>query len=236
MIAITFALPAESRDFLRSLNSQSRVERNGISTIRGEIDHRTVEVLHTGVGEKVCRQRIDKFLQDQRFDYLISAGFAGALNDALQVGDLVLAKNFSTVELGERWSSVSSLPIYLADLLTVPDLIDSGEQRVALAHTSGADAVDMETEFIARACAKLGVPLLSLRVISDTPSELFPAPAHVLFDVEQQRTRMPKLAAYLLAHPNRVPRLVRFARRIAHGRKTLTTGLMESLRALLPAA
>src|SRR5262245_22950220 len=113
MIAITFALPAESQEFLRSLGSKSRVDRNGVRIIRSEIDDRTIEVLHTGVGEKVCRQRIGKFLQDQHFDCLISAGFAGALTDDLRVGDLLLAENFSTINLGQKWSSLSSLPIHL---------------------------------------------------------------------------------------------------------------------------
>jgi adenosylhomocysteine nucleosidase len=230
MIAVTFALPVESQEFLRSLGVQSRSNRNGISTIRGKIDDRPVEVLHTGVGEKVCRQRLGKFLQDQHFDCLISAGFAGALNDQLKIGDVLLAKNFSTIESIENRSSISSLPIHIADLLTVPALIDSGEERNKLARTSGAAAVDMETEFIARACAAKQIPLLSLRVISDTPRELFPAPANVLFDIERQRTQIPKLATYLLAHPSRVPRLVQFARRIARVRKILTNALVEIVR------
>lgn len=232
MIAVTFALPAESQGFLRSLGSKSRGDRNGIATMRGKIDDRSVEVLHTGVGEKVCRQRIGKFLAGQQFDCLISAGFAGALTDDLRVGDLLLAKNFSTVDLGQRWSSLSTSPIHLADMLTVTALIDSSEERMKLARTSGAGAVDMETEFIARACAKLGVPLLSLRVISDTPCELFPAPANVLFDIERQQTRMLKLATHLLAHPGRVPRLVQFGRRIAHARKILASALLEIVPAL----
>ena len=94
MIAVTFALPAESSEFLRALRNQSRTDRNCIRTIRGKIGDRKVEVLHTGVGEKVCRQRLGKFLEDQQFDLLISSGFAGALNDELQVGNLFLAKNF----------------------------------------------------------------------------------------------------------------------------------------------
>jgi adenosylhomocysteine nucleosidase len=242
MTAVTFALPAESQEFLRSLCGKSRAERNGIRTIRGKIDDHAVEVLHTGVGEKICRQRMAKFLsatgrihrgeQDQHFDCLISAGFAGALNDRLQLGGLLVAKNFSTVELDENRSSLSSLPIHIADLLTVPALINSREERNKLALTSGAVAVDMETEFIARACAAQGIPLLSLRVISDTPRELFPAPANILFDIEQQRTRMVKLAIYFLAHPNHVPRLVQFARRITQVRKTLATALMQVVRGL----
>jgi hypothetical protein len=90
----------------------------------------------------------------------------------------------------------------------------------------------METEFIARACAAHGIPLLSLRVITDTPREPFPAPAHVLFDVATQRTDLPKLAAFFLTHPNRIPRLLQFARKIAHARKTLADALVAIVREL----
>jgi nucleoside phosphorylase len=242
MIAITFALPAESAEFLRRLRDKSRADRDGIRTIRGKIDNRAVEVLHTGVGKNVCRQRMAKFLSgtgrirrgehDQHFDYLISAGFAGALNDRLQVGDLLIAKNFSTLWSAENRSSLSSLPIHIADLLTVPALINSGEDRNKLALTSGAVAVDMETEFIARACTVHGVPLLSLRVVSDTPKELFPAPTDVLFDVERQQTQMLKLATYFFAHPHRVPRLLQFARRIVRARRILASALVTIVRGL----
>jgi len=230
MIAVTFALPAESSEFLSRLRNSSRADRNDITTICGKIGDRQLEVLHTGIGEKVCRERIGKFLQDQQFELLISSGFAGALNDELQVGDLLLAKNFSTIELNATRSSPSTLPIHMADLLTVPTLIDSSDERSKLARTSGAVAVDMETEFIARACAANAIPLLSLRVITDTPRKLFPAPAHVLFDIAKQRTDLPKLATFFLTHPNRVPRLIQFARRIANARKILANALVAILR------
>ena len=232
MIAVTFALPEESSEFLRRLRAKSRADRNDISITRGVIDDRQIEVLHTGVGERVCRQRLGKFLDDQRFDLLISTGFAGALNDELQVGDLLLAKNFSTVDLDERRSSFSRLPIHMADLLTAPTLSDSSDERTEIARTTGAAAVDMETEFIARACAAHAIPLLSLRVITDTPREPFPAPAHVLFDVATQRTDLPKLAAFFLTHPNRIPGLLQFARKIAHARKTLADALVAIVREL----
>jgi hypothetical protein len=112
----------------------------------------------------------------------------------------------------------------------VPALIDSGEERMKLARASGAGAVDMETEFIARACAAQAIPLLSLRVISDTPRELFPAPANVLFDIERQHTRMPKLARYLATHPSLIPRLVQFARKIATARNILANALVDLVR------
>jgi len=232
MIAVTFALPAESSAFLRHLGNKSRSHRQGIRTIRGKIDDRTIEVLHTGVGEKTCRQRMASFLQDRQVDCLISAGFAGALNNKLHAGDLLFAENFSTFQLKEMRSGLGSSLIHRANLLTVPSIIDSVEERQKIAQTTGAAAIDMETEFIARGCAEHGVPLLSLRVISDTPSEPFPGPAKILFDVERQRTDAIKLSLHLLRHPTAIPRLVLFARRIARARRTLANALLEAVRAI----
>ena len=230
MIAITFALPAESSQFFRQLRNKSRADRNGIRIVRGTIDDRTIEVLHTGVGEKVCRDRIAKFLQNQQFEFLISAGFAGALNDQLEVGDVLMARNFSTVELKQAQSSLSTASIHAANMLTVPALIDSNEQRERMARESAVSAVDMETEFIARACAAHRIPLLSLRVITDTPTQPFPAPPNVLFDTQQQRARIAVLAKFFLTHPNRVPGLVQFARRITRARKILASALDAIVR------
>ncbi len=225
MIAVTFALPAESSEFLRRLGNKSRAERNGISIVRGTIDHRSIEVIHTGVGENICRERIGKFLENQQFDFLISAGFAGSLNHELQVNDLLVAKNFLTLDPKHAQSSLSNVSIHAANMLTVPALIDSCEERERIAAESGASAVDMETEFIARACAAHGIPLLALRVITDTPTQPFPAPPSVLFDIQRQRTHIAVLAKFFLAHPRRMPGLIQFARRISRARKILARAL-----------
>jgi nucleoside phosphorylase len=225
MIAVTFALPAESSEFLRRLGNKSRADRNDISIVRGTIDHLSIEVIHTGVGENVCRQRIGKFLENQQFDFLISAGFAGSLNHELQVNDLLVAKNFLTLDPKHAQSSLSNVSIHAANMLTVPALIDSCEERERIAAESGASAVDMETEFIARACAAHGIPLLALRVITDTPTQPFPAPPSVLFDIQRQRTHIAVLAKFFLAHPRRMPGLIQFARRISRARKILANAL-----------
>ena len=225
MIAVTFALPAESSQFLHRLGNKSRANRNGIRIVRGTIGHRSVEVIHTGVGENICKERIKKFLENQQFDFLISTGFAGSLNHELQVNDLLVARNFSTIDL--KHASLSNVSIYAANMLTVPALIDSSEQREKIARESGASAVDMETEFIARACAAHGIPLLALRVITDTPTQQFPAPPSVLFDIQKQRTHVALVARFFLAHPTRMPDLVQFARRIARARKTLSNALVR---------
>ena len=232
MIAVTFALPAESSKFLRRLRRKSRADRNGIRVVRGTIDDRAVEVLHTGVGEKICRERIGRFLADAQFDILISTGFAGALTNRLDVNDLLLAQNFSTGDLEQAQSALSGLSVRTGDLLTLSAVVHSREDRERMARESGAAAVDMETEFIAQACATHGIPLLSLRVITDTPHQPFPAPPEILFDVEQQRTHIWPFAKFFLAHPNRVPDLVQFARRIALTRNILANAIVDIVRKL----
>jgi hypothetical protein len=122
--------------------------------------------------------------------------------------------------------------IHAANMLTVPALIDSCEERERIAAESGASAVDMETEFIARACAAHGIPLLALRVITDTPTQPFPAPPSVLFDIQRQRTHIAVLAKFFLAHPRRMPGLIQFARRISRARKTLSNALVRIVRDL----
>ncbi len=231
-IAVTFALPAESSEFLALLGDKSRADRNGISIVRGTIGHLPIEVIHTGIGENLCRQRIGVLLENQRFDFLISAGFAGSLNNELQVNDLLIAKNFSTVDLKDVQSSLSNVSITAVNMLTVPGVIDSSEEREKIARESGAAAVDMETAFIACACATYGIPLLSLRVITDTPQEPLPAPPSVLFDVQRQRTHIAAFAKFFLGHPTRIVGLVQFARRIARARTILTNALVEIARTI----
>ena len=229
---MTFALPAESSEFLALLGDKSRADRNGISIVRGTIADRSIEVLHTGVGENLCRQRIGVLLKNQRFDFLISAGFAGSLNNELQVNDLLFAENFSTVDLKDVQSSLSNMSITAVNMVTVLAVIDSSEERERIARESEAAAVDMETEFIARACAVHGIPLLSLRVITDTPQEPLPAPPSVLFDVQRQRTHIAAFAKFFLGHPTRIVGLVQFARRIGRARTILTNALVEIARTI----
>jgi nucleoside phosphorylase len=90
MIAITLALPSESRDFVWFLGDS----------------YREFAILHTGVGEKTCRARIGPFLDSHRFEFLISGGFAGSVDHSLGVGDLLLAENFSAPELLSRARTV----------------------------------------------------------------------------------------------------------------------------------
>lgn len=232
MIAITFALPTESSDFVSLLEKRCQNSREGVESIRGLLHGKSIAVVHTGVGRKACCERMEVLLRRERFEYLISAGFAGALEKGLQIGNLLVAENFTSPQLLR--SPRLDLPedgLFVGKLLTASGMIESNAEREQLATKTGAAAVDMETEFIAEACADQELPILSLRAISDTALEPFPAPAHVLFDVEKQKTDFGRLAFYLVTHPGAFSRLNAFRERVAVARKALAVALDRILRA-----
>ena len=232
MIGIAFALPAESSDFVRLITRRVAYARERVKSIHGQIHGRSVAVVHTGVGEKSCRAHIENFLHDSQFKYLISAGFAGALDPELQIGDLLLSENFSSPEHlhSPHLDCAENGLFFVGKLATVPRVVASKSERERWAVESGAVAVDMETEFIAAACEVHRVPILSLRVMSDTASEPLPAPPEVLFDLERQRTNFARLALYLVTHPGALKRLAVFRRRVALARRSLTAALDRLLR------
>jgi adenosylhomocysteine nucleosidase len=211
MIAVTFALPSESSDFRRLLGAR----------------HHEVVILHTGVGEKICRQRLEPFLDSQPFDFLISSGFAGGVEPSLGAGHLFLAENFSDPDLLAR--ARAALICRVGKLATADRVVENPAEREQFARQQDAAAVDMETDWIFRACAARKIPMLSLRVISDTTAAPFPAPPEVLFDLSRQRTNASALARYLFTHPFAIIRLIRFSRQIATARKELGLALTTLL-------
>ena len=231
MIAVTFAVKAESRGLLRLLENRTRTTYRDIATISGRLHGESVTVLHTGVGATVCRERIQQFLAEGDFRYLISSGFAGGTDDRLRVGDLLIAENFSDQHF---LAQVKSLPIkntvHVGRLISADCVIESASERLAFSKSNGAIAVDMETEIIANACTARGLPMLSIRAISDTANEPFPAPPAVLFDLARQKTNPQRLALYLTKNPGRIVALVRFAKQIAKARANLTEALNALLR------
>jgi adenosylhomocysteine nucleosidase len=215
MIAITFALRAESAGFAAQLRKQ-------------KIDDRQIMIWHTGVGQKHCRLRMNQFLKAERPDFLISSGFAGGMREDLRVGDLILAENFSDRQLlAKAQQTLTGYKVQAVKMFTSTTIIHSIADRNEIARANNAAAVDMETAVIAAACATHGVPMLSLRVITDSLQEPLPTTPPVLFDVERQRTNFRRLTSHLIAHPNSVLGLLQFRARIVCVRKKLANAILD---------
>lgn len=205
---VCFAVPDESRLFVAAHDPAA-------------------EVFHTGVGDTAAaRERLARHLATNPPSLVISAGYAGGLSPALAVGDLLLGENHSSpLPLEKARRALADERPLVGTLLTVPAAVESARAKAALHRDTGALAVDMETAWIAEVCAAAGVPLLSLRVVSDAAGDDFPVPGHVLYDAARQRPRYLALPIWLALHPGRIGPFMRFVRGLGPARERLTRAL-----------
>ena len=67
MIAVAFALPAESKVFVSRLQNKRHIPSQGNDVVCGEIDSRSLTIFHTGVGRRITETRLIEFLGNQSF-------------------------------------------------------------------------------------------------------------------------------------------------------------------------
>lgn len=226
MIAVTFAVPQESRDFRGALRHASEV---GPALLLGNLGDCEVLVGHTGVGPASAARRAAALLAWHRPRLLISAGFAGGLDPRLATGDLLLATNFSSPELlaKSRAHLAGNAHAFFGGLTSQSHPAETVAEKSALARATGALAVDMETASIAAACERSGVPLLAVRAISDCARDPLPVPFPEWFDLEAQRPRPITLVKFLARHPAQIRPFARFVHGLTPARQAFTRFLTD---------
>ncbi len=169
---VLFALRRESMVFrcahrpLRRLNSAPCY-----AAVAGAGPHPFL-LIETGVGRRAVDTAFDWLLAAvPRPRWLAFAGFAGALDPALRVGDVLLADAVVDAE-GHCWPAclpAQSWPgVQSGRLFTADRIVGTLEEKRRLAIAHAACMVDMETAAAADRCAQAGIPCCSIRAISDT--------------------------------------------------------------------
>ena len=179
MIAITSATKDELSLLLNKITDRETISLNSIEFVKGYLLKTPVLVALSGVGIKRARNCTNTLIQRFNPKILVSAGFAGALNPKLKVGDLVIPDRVISLKLNRRIHLASRLP-YLAcnysngGLLTENSFINTKEKKLDLFIESSADIVDMETWGIAETAQEKNVNLVSVKVVSDTTGGSLP--------------------------------------------------------------
>jgi nucleoside phosphorylase len=236
MIAVTFALPEESRDFRAKLRFAGGSAGHISEAILGNLGECEVLLAHTGMGKARAAEAMGSLFSMHRPDVLLSAGFAGALDPELPVGQLVAATNFSAMEMLAVVQRKMNARTRFGPIATVDDLLETAEKKRAIRARTGALAADMETAAIHAECSRAGIPMLSLRVISDAASDSLPVPLSIWFDEKRQRPRPLRLVLHLTRHPTRIRRFIRFVQGVEIARAELTSAVALLVSALSQAA
>ena len=147
----------------------------GHTVIEGEAGGKLVALIVSGMGRAAARRAAALLIDGHRPRWVVSAGFAGALDPALKRNDAVLPGEVIDLD-GHRYAIGVGVPddpaatgprLKTGRLLTADAIVRTAAEKADLRSRHGADLVDMETSAVAALCAERRVRFLSVRVVSD---------------------------------------------------------------------
>jgi adenosylhomocysteine nucleosidase len=191
-------------------------------------------VLETGIGRSAVEATLAWILGesiDPRF--ILYAGFGGALNASLGVGDVLLADEVVD-EAGGLWQtlwpgSAIAVPPWIrrGRLLTTAYLVATAEEKQRLGARHRAHAVDMEAAYVANICAERKIPFGCVRAISDAVD--VPLSQALVALMSGGHVSLPRVFAALIRRPTLLPELLRLGRDTRRAATQLAAALRELL-------
>ena len=185
-----------------------------------------MEVLITGIGRENAERRLHAAFKRTAYQLVLSCGFAGGLNPYLTTGTVV----FSTDEdagLTPTLLTAGACPVRFHCSDRVATTV---EEKRALWESTGADAVEMESQIIRAICRAHEIPSATIRVISDAANENLPLDFNVFMTAEQ-KLNYAKLVLSLLTSPAKIPAMLRLQRQTQLAARNLA-GVLSRVMAI----
>jgi adenosylhomocysteine nucleosidase len=184
-LALVYALSEEVKPILQESRILARILQKSTLLMEAEFRDEPVVFCRTGVGMGCAHEGTERLLDHFQPSSILSVGFAGGTDPALQTGDLIVATeirsetptdhfatNAAGRELLETLIREEQLNYRTGPLMTLWKMARRGDKETA--GRNGILAVDMETAAIAAVAAKKRLPFLSLRAIFDPVDEELP--------------------------------------------------------------
>lgn len=193
-------------------------------------------LVETGIGHRAVAAAFDWLLTAVPHPrWLVFAGFAGALDPALRVGDVVLA-DVVVDAVGGCWPlglpAKACSGVRRGRLFTTDQLVATPQEKRRLASAYSACMVDMEAAHAAMRCASAAIPFYSIRAISDSAdTSLSPALVTLL---SAGRVSALRLAGAVCRTPSLVRELWRLGRDTHIAARRLASALDTLLGTLAP--
>lgn len=195
MILVLAAMMEELRVALDLCSQRSRLPLRGVRVWRGMAGGQSHHFLKTGVGPARAAKSLEQALGSLTPDFLLVAGYAGALDGRFRIGDLIAATHAQLLGGDADQNEASDDATPLSDIEILPDLMNNSDltlQRGGILTSDrligdplvkrrlhekyGASMVDMETAALARIAHSRGIPLACIRAISDVATDDLLAP------------------------------------------------------------
>ena len=164
---------------------------------------RRATVLITGIGRRNAEMAVRESLAVNQPERVFTCGFAGALDPRLPIGAVVFATDEAA--LHAKLLAAGAQP---AKFFCSPRIATTAAEKQELRRSTGADAVEMESEAIHAVCRERGIPCATVRVISDTADDDLPLDFNALANADLS-LNYGKLALAIAKTPGKIPALLR---------------------------
>ncbi|HKS75385.1 MAG TPA: hypothetical protein VJQ82_19410 [Terriglobales bacterium] len=166
-VAIVAALEREIEPFVKGWDSRVRAYDGRNYKV---YEKENAVVVCGGIGAEAARSAAEAVIALYQPGMLISAGFAGALDPGMSVGDSFTASQVIDAKDGSRMHSDQG-----SGILITFDTVADVEQKARFASAFGAHAIDMEAAAVGKAAQAHGIRFLACKVISDSSDTALPA-------------------------------------------------------------
>jgi adenosylhomocysteine nucleosidase len=177
----------------------------------GRLNGGGVVLVANGPGPKLAGRAADVVKEHQGVDGLVSIGFCGALDPALQAGDIFVATEILGFGPALPLASAKQ-PYKTGKLLSIDRVVTSAAEKSDL-YSKGAAAVEMEAGALAERAKAWSVPFYAIRVVTDTADETFPLDFNALRDATGRFSRARILAAAACRPSVLLPELLKLNQR-----------------------
>jgi hopanoid-associated phosphorylase len=173
---------------------------------------------------------------------LMSFGIAGALEPTLRAGDVVISAE--VVSDCGLWRADERFQTHVTDLARgigafrgavfgATTILATESDKNRTWRETGAVAVDLESDVVARIASRAGIPFLVARTIADTACRELP-PAALIPLSEGGTPNLARVLASLLRRPRQIGALIRLARETRMALSALA-GPAQALRGIVTA-
>ena len=185
-----------------------------------------IVLVANGPGPDLAGRATEIVRSHQELKGLVSTGFCGALNPALEPCDIFVATEIMGVAYALSVPR-SSERVKSGKLLSIDRVVSNAAEKTDL-HQTGPDAVEMEAAGVALKAAQWNLPFYCVRVVTDTSTENFPLDFNRMRDADGRFSRIRIMAAALRRPGSVLPELLKLNKRFKDASQALGDFLVDA--------
>jgi adenosylhomocysteine nucleosidase len=242
-LAIFSAFPQEIKPIAKKFRPFKKVKTNPFNIYLAAYSSCQIIFVLTGMGISNAEAAVKYIHTEYNPDFIISAGFGGAVYDGAKIGDLIWASSIQMVPDVSKniWDSYNNDRIFKAlgsrigirkgAILTLNGWMKKKEIRQAISDELSLPVCDMETFPLAHIATQRGVPFHAIRSITDTAEQDISFNPYEVVN-RSNNYRLSKVLCLIMRKPGLIPEMIRLCRNSKTASKKLScavTALIEIL-------